>query len=140
MSFTNGRRNILLAHQFVTGAERSESEENVGGLDNVDASVFERFDYVALGHIHKPQDVTDTIRYSGTPMPFSFGREEKQQKSVTLIDTQTMERRLVPLPLLHRRTTITGTLEEVLHPACDDEVKNGYVRAVVTDIIHSSGK
>ena len=57
MNFTEGRRNVLIAHQFVTGAERSESEENVGGLDNVDASVFEKFDYVALGHIHKPQNV-----------------------------------------------------------------------------------
>ena len=74
MKFTEGRRNVLVAHQFVTGAERSESEENVGGLDNVDASVFEKFDYVALGHIHKPQNVMKDVggtvraRYSGTPL------------------------------------------------------------------------
>lgn len=134
-AFTPGKKHVLIAHAFITNAETSTSDRaaEIGFAMQVPASVFDGFDYVALGHIHKPQDVTDTIRYSGTPMPFSFGREETQQKSVTLIDTQTMERRIVPLALLHRRTTITGTLEEVLHPACKDEVKNGYVRAVVTD-------
>ena len=134
-AFTPGKKHVLTAHAFITNAETSTSDRaaEIGFAMQVPASVFDGFDYVALGHIHKPQDVTDTIRYAGTPMPFSFGREETQQKSVTLIDTQTMERRTVPLALLHRRTTITGTLEEVLHPACEDEVKNGYVRAVVTD-------
>ena len=134
-AFTPGKKHILTAHAFITNAETSSSDRaaEIGFAMQVPASVFDGFDYVALGHIHKPQDVTDTIRYSGTPMPFSFGREETQEKSVTLIDTQTMEHRIVPLPLLHRRTTITGTLEEVLHPTCEDEVKNGYVRAVVTD-------
>lgn len=134
-AFTPGKKHVLIAHAFITNAETSTSDRaaEIGFAMQVPASVFDGFDYVALGHIHKPQDVTETIRYSGTPMPFSFGREETQQKSVTLIDTQTMERRIVPLGLLHRRTTITGTLEEVLHPTYVDEVKNGYVRAVVTD-------
>ncbi len=134
-AFTPGKKHVLTAHAFITNAETSSSDRaaEIGFAMQVPASVFDGFDYVALGHIHKPQDVTDTIRYSGTPMPFSFGREETQVKSVTLIDTRTMARRTVPLPLLHRRTTITGTLEEVLHPTCDEEVKNGYVRAVVTD-------
>lgn len=80
-------RNILLAHQFVTGAERCESEEvTVGGLDNVDASVFDDFDYVALGHIHGPQNVTrETIRYSGTPLKYSFS-EKDHHKSLTVIE------------------------------------------------------
>ena len=67
-------RNVLIAHQFVTGAMRCESEEvSVGGLDNVDASVFDDFDYVALGHIHSPQTVgRDQVRYCGTPLKYSF--------------------------------------------------------------------
>lgn len=134
-AFTPGKKHVLTAHAFITNAETSSSDRaaEIGFAMQVPASVFDGFDYVALGHIHKPQDVSDTIRYAGTPMPFSFGKEETQQKSITLIDTQTMARRIMPLPLLHRRTTIMGTLEQVLHPACEDEVKNGYVRAVVTD-------
>ena len=91
MKFTEGRRNVLVAHQFVTGAERSESEENVGGLDNVDASVFEKFDYVALGHIHKPQNVAKDgdgmvrARYSGTPLKYSLS-EATHAKSVTIVE------------------------------------------------------
>lgn len=91
MKFTEGRRNVLVAHQFVTGAERSESEENVGGLDNVDASVFEKFDYVALGHIHKPQNVMKDVggtvraRYSGTPLKYSLS-EAAHKKSVTVVE------------------------------------------------------
>lgn len=76
--------------------------------------MFEGFDYVALGHIHKPQDVTGFARYSGTPMVYSFGKEESQQKSVTLLDTDTFARETVPLPQLHRWTTLTGTAEELL--------------------------
>ena len=91
MKLTAGRRNVLLAHQFVTGAERSDSEENVGGLDNVDASVFEGFDYVALGHIHKPQNVAKDeagmarVRYSGTPLKYSLS-EASHEKSLTVIE------------------------------------------------------
>ena len=68
------KRNILLCHQFITGCETSDSEERaVGGLDNIDASVFDAFDYVALGHIHKPQKVLrETLRYAGSPLKYSF--------------------------------------------------------------------
>ena len=74
MGMDAGRRNVLVTHQFVTGALRSESEDvNVGGLDNVDASAFDDFDYVALGHLHRPQDCADErIRYSGSPLKYSF--------------------------------------------------------------------
>ena len=91
IKFTEGRRNVLVAHQFVTGAETSDSEENVGGLENVDASVFEKFDYVALGHIHKPQNVakdndgTVRARYSGTPLKYSLS-EAGHAKSVTVVE------------------------------------------------------
>lgn len=80
--------NILLSHQFVTGALQSESEEiSVGGLDSVNAEVFEKFDYVALGHIHRPQNISrETLRYCGTPLKYSFS-EANHQKSVTIIET-----------------------------------------------------
>lgn len=86
MDVDPSKRNVLLTHQFVTGAERSESEElSVGGSDNVDASVFSAFDYVALGHIHKPQNAGERIRYCGTPLKYSFS-EAGQQKSVTCVE------------------------------------------------------
>ncbi len=86
MDIDKNRRNILVAHQFVTEAETSESEDiSVGGIDNVDACVFDDFDYVALGHIHKPQHIyRDTIRYCGTPLKYSFS-EAKHKKSVTIV-------------------------------------------------------
>ena len=79
---TNGR-NVLLTHQFVTGAARCDSEElSVGGTDNVDVSVFDPFDYVALGHIHGPQRVgRDTVRYCGTPLKYSFSASEVCDRS-----------------------------------------------------------
>lgn len=82
-------RNILLTHQFVTGSERSDSEDiSVGGSDNVAASVFKDFDYIALGHIHKPQNVgRETVRYCGTPLKYSFS-EVNHQKSVTIVELQ----------------------------------------------------
>lgn len=94
-------RNLLVTHQFVTGAARSESEEiSVGGTDNVDASVFDRFDYVALGHIHSPQSVErESLRYCGTPLKYSFS-EARQEKSVTVVELgRKGELRLRTLPL-----------------------------------------
>ncbi|NDO46559.1 exonuclease SbcCD subunit D [Clostridium sp. MD294] len=86
MNINKNRRNILIAHQFVTGAEKSNSEDiSVGEIDNVDADVFSDFDYVALGHIHKPQYVgRETIRYCGTPLKYSFS-EVNHKKSVTIV-------------------------------------------------------
>ena len=87
LSINHNNRNILVTHQFVTGSSRSESEEiSVGGSDNVDAYVFEPFDYVALGHIHSPQNCgSEHIRYCGTPLKYSFS-EAKDRKSVTVIE------------------------------------------------------
>ena len=129
MHFTPGRRNVLLAHQFVTGAERSDSEENVGGLDNVDASVFDGFDYVALGHIHKPQNVAkDTagnarVRYSGTPLKYSLS-EAGHKKSLTVVELAGksadglagIEVREVPLTPKHDVREIKGTFAELVSP------------------------
>ena len=80
-------RNIMITHQFVTGADRTESEEiSVGGTDNVDVSVFELFDYTALGHIHRPQNCSsEKVRYSGTPLKYSFS-EARDNKSITVVE------------------------------------------------------
>ena len=122
MHFTPGRRNVLIAHQFVTGAERSESEENVGGLDNVDATVFAAFDYVALGHIHKPQNVlkgddgTVRARYSGTPLKYSLS-EAAHKKSITVVELgAALQVREVPLKPLHDVREIRGSFAELVSP------------------------
>ncbi len=82
-----GRRSVLVAHQFVAGAASCESEEpSVGGIDWVDASLFDRFDYVALGHLHSPQKVgRETLRYCGTPLKYSFS-EANQKKSASFVE------------------------------------------------------
>ncbi len=110
-------RNLLVAHQFVTGAGRCESEEiAVGGLDNVDAEVFDPFDYVALGHIHSPQSVKrETVRYCGTPLKYSFS-EAGQQKSVTVVELREKGNvKLSYIPLVPARDLrkIRGTYLEV---------------------------
>lgn len=133
--FSPNKKHIVLAHAFITNAETSTSDRaaEIGFATQVSADVFEGFDYVALGHIHKPQNVNGHIRYCGTPMPYSFGKEESQEKSVTLLDTETMTTEIIPLPLLHPRKTFTGTFEELCDPRCPEEEKNGYVRLHVTD-------
>lgn len=83
-------RNVLVAHQFVTGALKCDSEDvSVGGMDNIGAEVFADFDYVALGHIHSPQNIkgNEQIRYCGTPLKYSFS-EAGQQKSVTVVELE----------------------------------------------------
>lgn len=133
--FSPDKKHIVVSHAFITNAETSTSDRaaEIGFATQVSASVFDGFDYVALGHIHKPQNVDGHIRYSGTPMPYSFGKEESQEKSVTLLDTETMTQEIVPLPLLHQRRTLTGTYEELLNPDCPEEARTGYVRLNVTD-------
>lgn len=129
--------NILVAHQFVTGAVRSESEENVGGLDNVDVSVFDSFDYVALGHIHGSQKVgRETVRYCGTPLKYSLS-EANHTKSVTVVDipeNKKIEIRTVPLVPMHELREVKGTFDELMDrrnyegTAVDD-----YLYVVLTD-------
>lgn len=87
MKIDSSKRNILVTHQFVAGSERSDSEEmSVGGTDNIGIEVFDDFDYVALGHIHKPQKIgRETMRYSGSPLKYSFS-EANHKKSVTIVD------------------------------------------------------
>lgn len=134
-TFIPGKHHLLLSHAFITNAETSTSDRaaEIGFATQVPASVFEGFDYVALGHIHKPQQVNPFIRYSGSPMAYSFGREERQEKSVTLIDTASMTQEVVPLPLLHRWTTLTDCYEALLAGEYPEEIREGYVRLNVTD-------
>lgn len=133
--FIPGKHHLLLSHAFITNAETSTSDRaaEIGFATQVPAGVFEGFDYVALGHIHKPQQVNPFIRYSGSPMAYSFGKEERQEKSVTLIDTAAMTQEVVPLPLLHRWTTLTDCYETLLAGEYPEEIREGYVRLNVTD-------
>ena len=114
-----GKRNLLLCHQFITGSETCDSEElAVGGLDNIDARVFDAFDYVALGHIHKPQRVgRDTLRYAGSPLKYSFS-EAGHRKSVAIVDVPARGEiavRTVPLRPLHEVRLLEGTLDALMN-------------------------
>lgn len=111
------KRNVLVAHQFVTGASRCDSEEiSVGGVDHVEASLFNAFDYVALGHIHSPQHVgRETVRYCGTPLKYSFS-EADQEKSVTVVELREKGKVLLsrrPLVPLRDMRKLKGTYLEV---------------------------
>lgn len=117
MEVDQTRRNVLITHQFVTGALRSESEDvNVGGLDNVDASAFDIFDYTALGHLHRPQDCGDKrIRYSGSPLKYSFSEvnDSKTVSFITLKEKGSIEREFVPLVPLHDWHDLRGTYDQL---------------------------
>ncbi len=138
MQIDTTKRNILVCHQFVTGALRSESEEiSVGGLDNVEAMVFEAFDYVALGHIHRPQNVgSEKIRYCGTPLKYSFS-EADHTKSVTIIDMKEKEnitvstRELRPLRDMRK---VKGMFGEVISEEFVKETDvNSYLQVSLLD-------
>ncbi|MCF0115966.1 MAG: exonuclease SbcCD subunit D [Erysipelotrichaceae bacterium] len=139
MNVNRDIRNVLVAHQFVTGAFRSDSEEiNVGGLDNVDASVFEAFDYVALGHIHRPQEMLKKeIRYAGSILKYSFS-EADYDKSVTLIDLKekgNVEISQIPLVPLHDMKRIRGTYDEITNKSYYENTSlvDDYVEITLTD-------
>ncbi|MCI9588198.1 MAG: exonuclease SbcCD subunit D [Oscillospiraceae bacterium] len=132
-------RNVLVAHQFVTGSVRSASEEvSVGGTDNVDVSVFDGFDYVALGHLHSPQWAgRDTVRYCGTPLAYSFP-EAEQEKSVTVVELKekgTVSLRTLPLTPLRRLGELRGTYEELTCRQFYEgtDYQSRYLRVVLTD-------
>lgn len=142
VKFEEGKRNILVAHQFVTKGNWSpqicDSEQlSIGGLDRVDVSVFEKFDYVALGHLHGPQKVgRETIRYSGSPLKYSFS-ESRQKKSAVFFEIKEkgeIEIELIPLIPKRDLRVLKGPLNEILNP---DHYKKGnqedYVRVILTD-------
>ena len=133
MNVNTAERNVIITHQFVTGAERSESEEiSVGGSDNVDASVFDCFDYTALGHIHGPQNIgSERIRYCGTPLKYSFS-EAKHKKSVTVVELRekgNLEVRTVALEPKRDMREIKGTYAEIT-------LKENYINTDTDDYMH----
>lgn len=135
MGIDPSARNVLLTHQFVTGAATCESEElSVGGSDNVDASVFEGFDYVALGHIHGPQNIgSNKIRYCGTPLKYSFS-EADHYKSVTVAELgEKGSLTLRALPLLPKRDMrqLRGTFAALMET--HDPGTADYLHIVLTD-------
>ena len=138
MQIDTDKRNILLAHQFVTGAARCDSEElSVGGVDDVDASVFDGFDYVALGHLHGPQKIgKETVRYSGTPLKYSFS-EANQKKSVVIVDVEEKGKiNIQQIPFLpkHDMQEIRGTYMEVTALDFYKDMKtDDYLHITLTD-------
>ena len=141
-------RNVIVAHQFVTGAARCDSEEVVvGGIDNVDASVFDDFDYVALGHIHGKQSIgRAAVRYCGTPLKYSFS-EKDHKKSVTVIDfgeKGKVDISEIPLVPRHDLREIRGTFNELtLKENYENTDREDYIHAVLTDendVIDAVGK
>ena len=140
MNIDKSIRNVLICHQFVTNAVRSESEEtNVGGLDNVDAQVFADFDYVALGHLHRPQSCErPTIRYSGSPLKYSFS-EVNDKKTITVADIDAnggVKFDFIPTSPLHDWVDLRGTYNELTALQYYDskpELRESYVRVTLTD-------
>ena len=139
MEIDKTKRNVLISHQLVTGAERSESEEvSIGGTDNIDASVLMDFDYVALGHLHRPQGCgVDKIRYCGTPLKYSFS-EARDKKSVTIVDLgEKGEINITTEPLipLHDMVELKGTYNELTRTDFykDTTYQTDYVHITLTD-------
>ena len=132
-------RNVMIAHQFITGASVSESEEiSVGTVENVDASVFDGYDYVALGHIHGPQRVSrDTVRYCGTPLKYSFS-EANHKKSITCVELKekgNISISTIPLSPLRNLVELRGTYEKLMEKSFYENTtySNDYVHITLTD-------
>jgi exonuclease SbcD len=130
-----GTRSVVLAHAFVVGASPGGSERSiaVGGVESVTAEIFDGFDYVALGHLHSPQVIADRIRYSGSPLPYSFS-EAGQQKSVWLVDLDPagdVQTRRLELPMVRRLATVRGTMAEIL--SREDDLADAYLSVELTD-------
>ena len=132
-----GTRSVVLAHAFVGGGVASDSERDisVGGVDLVPASVFDGVDYVALGHLHRPQTLSPRVRYSGSPMAYSFG-EAGQHKQAWLVDLDASgiaDVRAVPLPTPRALSVLTGTLAELLADPAHAAAEEHFVSARLTD-------
>ncbi|MBY6538600.1 exonuclease SbcCD subunit D [Rhodococcus sp. BP-349] len=132
-------RSVVLAHAFVIGGEGTGSERSisVGGVETVPASIFGDVDYVALGHLHSPQTIDDHIRYSGSPLPYSFG-ERSHRKAAWLVDIDGSGGRVVTrvdLPVVRGLSVLEGTLEELCTEGRFDSATAHYVSAVLTDAV-----
>lgn len=139
MEVDPSRRNVIIAHQYITDAERSDSEEvSVGGVENVDASVFNAFDYVALGHLHRPQSCSrKTVRYSGSPLKYSFS-EVKDKKGIVVVELGKkgdVRMDTIPLEPLHDWHDLRGTYDELTAKSFWDGTpyRDDFVRVTLTD-------
>ena len=139
MQVNEKNRSILITHQFVTGALVSDSEDlSVGGTDQVSAEVFKAFDYVALGHLHRPQNVKENIRYCGTPLKYSFS-EVNDVKSVTIAELKekgSLSVWEIPLAPLHEMKEIKGNYADLTFKGYYDahpELKDSYLHITLTD-------
>ncbi|MBQ1285988.1 MAG: exonuclease SbcCD subunit D [Lachnospiraceae bacterium] len=139
MQVNEKNRSILITHQFVTDALVSDSEDlSVGGTDQVSAEVFEAFDYVALGHLHRPQNVKENIRYCGTPLKYSFS-EVNDVKSVTIAELKekgSLSVWEIPLAPLHEMKEIKGNYADLTFKGYYDahpELKDSYLHITLTD-------
>ena len=147
MKLNTDERNVLVTHQFVTGAKRSESEDiSVGGTDNVDASVFDEFDYVALGHIHGPQKIgRETVRYCGTPLKYSFSEIHKDKQATILTISKNKQISLSHhlLKPLRDMREMECSLESLLKRKCEIGNEEDYMHVILTDeeqILDAIGK
>ncbi len=130
-------RNILIAHQFVNGADRCESEEiTVGGLDQISVELFETFDYVALGHLHSPQKIGENARYAGSPLKYSFS-EANQKKAAVVIDVTekgNIEFHDIPLVPMYDMKEIKGTYMDITAKSFYDALDlEDYFHITLTD-------
>ncbi|NIL91674.1 Nuclease SbcCD subunit D [Rhodococcus fascians] len=130
-------RSVVLAHAFIVGGEAAGSERSIssGGIETAPASAFDGVDYVALGHLHSPQTLTERVRYSGSPLPYSFG-ERSHRKAVWILELDadglgSVDR--VDLPVVRGLARIEGTVEELTTHAAFSEYEDHYVSAVLTD-------
>src|SRR4051812_4832628 len=132
-----GVRSVVMAHAFVGGGVPSESERDIclGGVDLVPEAVFDGVDYVALGHLHRPQAITPRLRYSGSPLPYSFGEagHPKQAWLVELDAAGLADVRAVPLPIPRPLAVLTGTLPELLADPAHAGAEESFVSARLTD-------
>ena len=139
MGIDTSVRNILIAHQLVTGSDRSDSEEvSVGGTDDVALSVFDDFDYVALGHLHRPQNcTTERVRYCGTPLKYSFS-EARDQKSITVVELPkkgSLSIKTIPLKPLRDMVEIKGKYDDIMQKSFYEgtTLRDDYVHITLTD-------
>lgn len=126
-------RNVIVTHQFISGAVVCDSEERtIGTLEDIPASLFADFDYTALGHLHAPQKVMyDTVRYSGTPLKYSFS-EASHKKCALLVELRekgNIDIKKLPIAQPHDMREITGSFDELM----DMPYSEDYIRAVVTE-------
>ena len=126
-------KKILSAHCFADGAVTSDSETMfVGGSGKTAVSCFDGFDYVALGHLHRPQNVAPRVRYSGSPLQYSFS-EAGTEKSVTIVDTDTFRTECVPIKTSHEMLSLEGNYETLLRRAEKERSDTKFVRIAMTD-------